>query len=132
MVQRLRHVGMLLREAEPDEPIVDALAGEVVSQFSCCKCEQTGLEFCEDPFGDDAWPEAKACVACGEIIPSERIELFPAVERCATCQSAAESGNPVGNDREFCPRCGDVMKMRMRHGRVAKYEMHCAGCGAVQ
>lgn len=123
---------MLRREADPDSELVGALAAEAVAQMTCQHCDATSLTFQDDPFADEAWPEAKACVACGEPIAPERLELFPQMERCAACQSSAERGEPIGNDREFCARCGDVLKMRVRHGRAAEYEFYCPGCGARQ
>ena len=133
LIQRLRQLGMLLREPNPEPEFVESLATEATHRMACDQCGETGLVHTEDEgeFDEFDWPEAKACVACGQRIPPERLELFPRSERCASCQESADRGRPVGNDREFCDRCGDVLAMRSRQRGVTRYEMYCPGCGAV-
>lgn len=120
---------MLRREAEPEPAFVEALAAETTHRMVCESCGETGLVRTE-AFDDFDVLEAKDCVACGVRIPPERLELFPDSIRCAACTAALENGQAVGNDREFCSRCGDVLRMRTREQAVTRYQMYCPSCGA--
>jgi len=132
LLDRLRSLGMLRREAKPAEEVVLALAVEKLAKLTCTNCGAAELqrseagEFDDDGFDDEAgdWPAARCCELCGAVIPAERLAIFPSASRCVTCED-----EPASEDREFCPRCGAVMQLRLRRAR-SQYELHCRECGA--
>ena len=130
LAQMLRALGMLRREAKPPRDLVEELANQHLSEFHCQACGRPGLRRGDKApdDGDDSWPEARACSGCSERIHPDRLEIFPQATRCAKCEQTAQD-RPA--EREFCPRCGDIMTARQgtRSG-VTNYQLKCRGCGA--
>ena len=123
MVARLRSVAVLRREADPDPDLLLELFRYSVAKFSCHACDHLGLQLQEVATAD--WDTVRMCSVCGGRIPSERLELFPTAQRCARCETAADNGP----ERDFCPKCGEVLTTRLRRGAgIAKYELSCPRC----
>ena len=120
---------MLLREKEPTPELVDSLADAKLSFFVCGHCGQSGLQREDDPEQDHGWPEAKPCRGCSARIPVERLELFPNTQYCAQCQATIDRGETPEAEREFCSRCGEVLRHRARQRGIATYELYCPACG---
>ena len=131
MLARLRQAGMLRREKEPDLALVRELFLATVSRFVCVECKQVGLTAgpVEEEFDDDQWGTIRNCEACGQRIPAERLELFPAANLCVACQRGAEAGQDQG-PAEYCPRCGNAMVLRARRRGITEYVLVCPECGA--
>lgn len=129
MLARLRMLGMMRRAEEPKAEIVAELFVTAAQRLSCPECGRQGLAATPAEEDDGDWGQARACKRCGEPIPAERVELFPDVEHCATCQGKSDVGDHQ-DEREFCPHCGGVMQMQQSRGSgLARYAMVCSGCG---
>lgn len=125
MLARLRSLGLMRRDAKPDPGMVRELFRSSANRFSCHDCDHLGLTV-REPI-DDEWGTVKVCDRCRGRIPTERLELYPDATRCAACEAAA---GPAGTeDREFCPRCGDLLKVQLRRSGVTRYELVCPSCG---
>lgn len=128
MATLLRRTGKLRRAAEPEAEILVELFNASASGFACESCGNIGL--IASPAVDEAsdWGGSRPCETCGKPIPAERVELFPNVKVCVNCQSRSESGQDAA-EREFCPKCGALMKMRQSQaGGVTRYVMSCSEC----
>lgn len=125
MLARLRSLSLLRREAKPEASLLVELFRCSVSKFACHACDAIGLDVREP--SSEGWGEARTCIDCFSRIPSERLELFPDAKRCAACE--AKSQSHAGLDREFCPRCGEVLTLKLRRGGgIARYDMTCPHC----
>jgi transcription elongation factor Elf1 len=125
MLNRLRQLGMFRRQADPPAEMIVQLFRESVERFRCADCQHVGMV--AQVASDDDWADTRSCSSCGAPIPAARLELFPDAKRCAACESQAES--PQEEDREFCPRCGNVMRLEPQHGRgVTRYTLVCPSC----
>src|SRR6476619_4935384 len=87
-VARLRIVGQLRREREPDEALVKTLFVEAAPQMTCPICKEKSLfarpsQDIDDEPGD--WQTAVLCEICREPIAPERFEAIPGTKRCAIC-----------------------------------------------
>ncbi|MFT7641316.1 MAG: hypothetical protein ACI9G1_003063 [Pirellulaceae bacterium] len=128
LVKSLRQFGMLRRHKDPDVALLKELFSSAADRFSCPACENNGakMEQVEDDW-DDAWDAGRKCKKCSEMIPAERIEIFPDSEYCAKCQQAANNGDDI--EAEYCPKCGMIMQMRQSgRGGVSHYVMYCPDC----
>lgn len=125
MLGKLRSVSVLRREADPETDLLVELFRSSASRLPCYACKQTGL-LVREPVAEN-WDTVRFCESCAVRIPDERLEVFPSAKRCAKCEA---SGNQEKNaDREFCPKCGEVLNMRLRRGSgIAKYQMTCPRC----
>ncbi|MEN0109368.1 MAG: TraR/DksA C4-type zinc finger protein [Planctomycetota bacterium] len=134
LASRLRLVGLLRRDTDPDDAIVAALLEEAAGRMTCPGCKSIGLtpgdaDAVEDD--EDDWQAARLCEVCRQPIPPERVEALPGVKRCFACQSRAESGADAAEDEpDFCPRCGALVELRVsRAGGLTRYRRFCtAGC----
>jgi len=126
---RLRKLGMLKREDQRDIAYLLQLAQAARERLYCPACGSGGLTI-EPVLEDDEWgTPVKPCSACGAMIPSERLELFPDSELCATCQQRVDRGQTPDQHDDFCPRCGTRMTVRQRRGSgIVGYEMICPAC----
>lgn len=107
LVVRLRLVGQLRRDKEPDDAIVAALVQEYAPLMTCPGCKAVGLVATDaDDEWDDAddWQAAVLCEACRQPIDPERLDVLPETRRCTDCQSKSEAGTLVEEEPEFCPR----------------------------
>jgi hypothetical protein len=84
----------------------------------------------EDEFDDEAWGAVvRRCTSCKQVIPAERVELFPDVTLCVQCQRVDEAGG-TADTPDYCPRCGAIMTTQMHTGSgITRYRMTCSGCG---
>jgi Zn finger protein HypA/HybF involved in hydrogenase expression len=128
-VFRLRLIGLLRREPDPDENVVAALVVEAAPRMTCPLCKEKSLVAtpAEDaPDGD--WPAAVVCDICRGPIPPERLEALPGVKRCASCQQKSESGQLRESEPEYCPQCGALVEIRMTRGTgITRYKRVCTG-----
>ena len=130
---RLRKLGMLKRAGEDsdqrDIAYLLQLAQAARERLLCHACGSGGLTIEPAPDDDEWGAPAKPCAACGAMIPSERLELFPESELCAACQQRIDRGQTPDAHDDFCPRCGTRMTVRQRRGSgIAGYEMICPAC----
>ncbi len=129
MLVRLQAQGMLRREKNLDLALVRELLTTAAEQFSCTKCDRTGLVVGDD--WEEEWTDETRCLACQTVIPAERLEVFPDTQLCPACQTKKETGEFNSGDAEYCSRCGGLMNLRRRGGAgLAGYDMVCSECGA--
>lgn len=127
MLQRLQAVGVMRRSKDPEPTLVTELFESTANRFACSVCGHVGLGVGETQEEDwSGWGEAVACSGCRQPIPHERLELFPKTKLCAPCQQKDDAG--ANDEPEFCPRCGDVMSVRVKSG-TSQYVMSCSSCG---
>ena len=125
MRARLRSVSVLRREAKPEVDLLVELFRCSLGKFSCHACDTVGLTAREPDAA--AWNHTRTCIDCSAPIPQERLEIFPAAQRCVVCES--KSRGDTTDQREFCSKCGEVLVLRLRKGAgIAKYEMSCPKC----
>lgn len=136
---RLRLVGVLRRESNPDDATLAELLPEAAKRMTCPGCKRIGLAVSDAEEttagslgdGDDDWQAAVLCERCRKPIPPERLEVFPDSKRCVACQSKAESGEPEEDEPEFCPRCGALVELRVSRGSgLTRYKRFCTGVPA--
>ena len=129
MVGRLRSGGMLKARSDASPEVIRELFIASAARLSCGDCGTIGLAVeAAAELDDEAWGQARACQMCGKPIPPERLELLPDARLCAACQANDERGD-VGDEREFCPRCGAVMQLVSGRGAgIARYTMRCPTC----
>src|SRR5688572_17978321 len=92
---RLRLIGLLRREPDPDEDILAALLVESAPRMTCPICKEKRLVAAPSDFagGDDGdWQAAVLCEVCRAPIDPERLDAIPGTKRCAACQGKAEAG----------------------------------------
>lgn len=132
LVGRLRLVGQLRRDKDPDDAIVEALLAEYTPLMTCPGCKARGLvakdpgdEWEED---DSDWQAAVLCEVCRQPIDPERLEVLPDTKRCTDCQHKSETGTLVDDEPEFCPRCGALVELRVSRGSgITRYRRFCTG-----
>ncbi|MEQ8846284.1 TraR/DksA C4-type zinc finger protein [Botrimarina sp.] len=130
VASRLRLVGLLRRDAEPDDQIMAALMPDAAARMTCPSCKRIGLAVAEHDGADDQddWQAAVLCDRCRKPIDPERLEVFPDTKRCVACQAKAESGAPEPDEPDFCPRCGALVELRVsRGGGLTRYKRFCTG-----
>ena len=127
-ITRLRLVGSLRREKEPDEAVVAELLAEAAPQMTCPVCKSRGLLVGLTDIEDDAdWQAAVLCEICRQPIPPERLEYLPETRRCVACQGKAEAGE-LAEEAEFCPKCGALVELRVSRGLgITRYKRFCTG-----
>ena len=136
-VALLRRRGKLLRDKRPDAEIVEQLMLIELPRLSCESCGHIGLQQVSSDDGaltdsdgltDEDWGEARRCCGCGVKIDLERLDILPNTTQCTACSASGKTGQ--ADEREFCPRCGSVMRLAQRRGGgLAGYSMRCASCG---
>ncbi|MCI0334983.1 MAG: TraR/DksA C4-type zinc finger protein [Planctomycetes bacterium] len=128
---RLRLIGLLRREPDPQENVLAELFVGSAARMTCPICKEKGLVAtpadAADPDGDD-WQAAVLCEMCREPIPLERLEAIPGAKRCAACQGKAEAGTLDDVEPEYCPQCGAIVEIRVsRGGGITRYKRFCTG-----
>jgi len=130
-VARLRIIGQLRREREPDEDLVETLFVEAAPTMTCPICKEKSLaarpsrDVDEEP-GD--WQTAVLCEICREQIDLERLEAIPGTKRCAICAAKLESGQLDEIEPDFCPHCGALVEVRVSRGSgITRYKRVCTG-----
>jgi hypothetical protein len=125
MLARMRTISILRREAKPESSLIVELFRCSADKFTCHSCDAMGLTVREP--ADDGWNDGRKCIDCSQLIPPERLEVFPDAVRCAQCES--KQSGALEDQREFCPKCGEVLVIRQRRGSgISKYEMSCPRC----
>ncbi|MCO6048071.1 TraR/DksA C4-type zinc finger protein [Aeoliella sp. ICT_H6.2] len=131
LVARLRIVGQLRRDKDPDESIVEALLAEYTPLMTCPGCKEVGLKAndADDEWDDDGdWQAAVLCEICRQPIDPERLEFLPETKRCTECQHKSETGTLPDEDPEFCSRCGALVELRVSRGSgITRYKRFCTG-----
>lgn len=128
MLDRLQARGMLRRESDPAPEMLLELFKNVVADVPCQDCGGLGAAVLDD--WDDDWEDVVKCKGCNDVIPPERLEVFPDTKFCPKCQVSNEAGQDPGEDCDYCPRCGAVMSLSRKGGTgIARYQMSCGDCG---
>jgi hypothetical protein len=128
-VARLRLIGLLRREPEPDESLAAELFVESAPRMTCPVCKEKSLAASPaESLPDDDWLAAVLCEICLEPIPPERLEALPGAKRCARCQQKAETGELRESEPEYCPQCGALVEIRVSRGTgITRYKRVCTG-----
>jgi rubrerythrin len=130
-VARLRIIGRLRREREPEQDLVEALFVEAAPQMTCPICKEKRLfaRPSQDPAeGTGDWHAAILCEICREPIAPERLEAIPETKRCAVCSAKAESGQLAEIEPDYCPHCGALVEVRVSRGSgITRYKRVCTG-----
>lgn len=130
-IGRLRVVGYLRRDTDPDDEVVATLLIESAPQMTCPGCKSRGLAACPASGDDDAdgdWQAAILCELCRQPIPPERLEAIPGVRRCVACQGKSESGQLVDDEPDYCEHCGALVELRVSRGvGITRYRRFCTG-----
>ena len=126
---RLRIIGLLRREPDPDEELVAALLVEAAPRMTCPICKEKSLAASPTDVGEgDDWQAAALCEVCRAPIPPERLEASPGTRRCTACQGKAETGQLVDEEPEYCPHCGALVELRVSRGSgITRYKRFCTG-----
>ena len=131
LILRLQGAGLLKRASRDERKDLDyllALARTVVDKWPCPACGAGGLTVEEIDGPADDFEVGQPCAACGQMIPAERMELFPDTTLCTACQSIVDRGG-TPDTQEYCPRCGSLMQIRAgRSSGVARYALVCTQC----
>jgi DksA/TraR C4-type zinc finger protein len=130
-IARLRLIGLLRRESNPDDELITTLLLDSASRMTCpiCKEKQLQARPADPDNGDDGdWQAAVLCEICRQPIPPERLEALPETKRCVGCQGKVEA-NPAHDDPiEYCPNCGSLVEVRVSRGSgITRYRRVCTG-----
>ncbi len=131
-VARLRIIGQLRREREPDDALIEALFVEGAGRMTCPLCKEKKLlarpsqaAVNED---DSDWQTAVLCEICREPIDPERVEAIPNTKRCASCATKVEQGQLDEIEPDYCPNCGALVEVRVSSGSgITRYKRACTG-----
>jgi hypothetical protein len=129
-IARLRLIGLLRREREPDDDFVAALFFESAPRMTCPICKEKRLAASPIDAQDDdgQWQAAVLCEVCRTPIPPERLDAVPSTKRCAKCQGLAESDKLSSIEPDFCPNCGALVDVRVSRGSgITRYKRVCTG-----
>jgi hypothetical protein len=128
-IARLRLLGLLRREPDPDNTVLAELFVESAPRMTCPICKEKALWAAPaDDSGAEDWQAAVLCEVCRSPIPLERLEAVPDAKRCARCQEQAESGTNAVAEPEFCPQCGALVEIRVSRGTgITRYKRVCTG-----
>ncbi len=132
-VAKLRIIGRLRRDKEPDVATVATLLEADAPLMTCPTCKRRGLvcrEASEEEWQHDDWQAAVLCEVCRQAIDPERLEFLPETKRCSSCQGKAEAGTLDEGEPEFCPRCGGLVELRVSRGTgITRYRRFCTASG---
>ena len=126
MHQRLVSLGKLKRQNAPEAELILELFRVISDTSGCTNCPESTLIMTSvsDEF-DDLKP--RRCESCNSVIPRERLEVFPDTVQCTSCADSTANNQ---TDHDYCPRCGDKMKVSVTsRGGLTKYISRCTGCG---
>ena len=131
-IGRLRLVGLLRRDTDPDDTLITTLLVEAAPRMTCPVCKEKRLfarpASATDEEEESDWQAAVLCEVCREPIPPERLEAVPGARRCALCQGKAETGQLVDDEPEYCPHCGSLVELRVSTGSgITRYRRFCTG-----
>jgi Zn finger protein HypA/HybF involved in hydrogenase expression len=130
-IARLRIIGLLRRDKDPDEDVVATLLVEASPRMTCPLCKEKALTARKSADADedaaDDWQAAALCEVCREPIDPERLEAIPGTKRCAGCQGKSEAGQ-LADEPDYCPNCGAFVEVRVsRGGGITRYKRVCTG-----
>jgi hypothetical protein len=128
-ITRLRAIGLLRRDREPDDELIGVLLVEAAPRMVCPSCGKQSVAAAPSELeSDDEWQAAVLCEICRSPIPPERLEAIAETKRCAACQGKAEAGKLVEAEPEFCPACGSLVELRLSRGTgITRYKRFCTG-----
>jgi hypothetical protein len=129
---RLRILGSLRDEPDPDEHTLAAMLVDSTPRMTCRICKEKQLfatpSAAAADFDDGDWQQAVLCEVCREPIASERLDAIPNAKRCAACQGKAEAGVLVDDEPEYCEHCGAIVELRVTRGSgITRYKRFCTG-----
>lgn len=129
-IARLKIVGLLRRDPDPDEALLRVLFTEAAPRMTCPLCKEKRLHAVDHvPSNDEDsnWQSAVLCEVCRQPIPPERVEALPGVKRCVGCQGRDEAGT-ANEEPEYCPHCGSIVELRVSGGSgITRYRRFCTG-----
>jgi len=125
-ITRLRLVGHLRRESEPEAALVAELLTDAAPLMTCPGCKSRGLRISSAELETDTeWQAVVLCEICRKPIPTERLEYLPETRRCVACQGLAETGK-LADEPEYCPKCGSLVELRVSRGAgITRYKRFC-------
>jgi hypothetical protein len=129
-IGRLRMIGLLRRERDPDADFVAALLVVSAPRMTCPICKEKRLAASPNDVSDenDQWQAVVLCEVCRTPIPPERLEAVPTTLRCAKCQGLAESDRLPDTEPDYCPHCGALVEVRVSRGSgLTRYKRVCTG-----
>jgi Prokaryotic dksA/traR C4-type zinc finger len=131
-ISRLRGIGLLRREPDPDDELLSVLMFDSVRRLTCPDCRERRLSArrleSDVSADDDPWQEAVLCETCRQPIAPERLEALPGVTQCMACQQKSEAGELPAESVEYCPNCGAPLAVRVSRGAgIARYKRFCTG-----
>jgi predicted RNA-binding Zn-ribbon protein involved in translation (DUF1610 family) len=127
MQQQLRAQGQLRRAPKPEPDLVLALLERALPNLPCPDCGDQKLSWSTQLEDFDDWGDVKRCELCKQVIPAERLEIFPKSTRCAACQ---DQPTPATHESDYCPRCGGLLQLRRHSGSgLSRYIVACSDCG---
>ncbi len=123
----LRDAGKLRRAKNPDPDLIRELFTSLLPSLACDRCDRAGLQLqaAVDEDDPELWGESRRCEVCQQPIMPERLDVFPDAQRCAACQ---DKPNPETAD-DFCPRCGDRLRVATSTRGITRYRTVCPTCG---
>jgi hypothetical protein len=125
---RLRRIGLLRREPDPDDELIAALLVEAAPRMTCPICKEESLAAAPSEADDNDWQAVVLCEVCRAPIPPERLDAVPGTKRCTACQGKSETGQLREDEPEFCPHCGAMVELRVsRGGGITRYKRFCTG-----
>jgi hypothetical protein len=130
-IARLKIVGLLRRDPDPDDDLIRALLTEAAPRMTCPLCKEQRLRAADHDASQDNddgdWQTAVLCEVCRKPIDPERVEALPGVKRCVGCQGLSETGTDT-EEPEYCPNCGSLVELRASRGAgITRYRRFCTG-----
>ncbi len=129
-ISRLKLIGLLRRDPDPDEAVLRELFIESAPRLTCPLCKEKRLHAADhDASQDDDsdWQAAVLCEICRQPIDPERVEALPGVRRCVACQNSTEAGHDF-IEPDYCPHCGSLVDVRASRGPgITRYRRFCTG-----
>jgi Zn finger protein HypA/HybF involved in hydrogenase expression len=131
-IARLRLVGILRRETEPADDLLEAVFLDGAKRMTCPLCKEISLKAtpatAEDAIEGDDWQAAVLCETCRQPIAEERLEALPGTKRCVACQGKTESVGGHDQEPDYCPHCGSLVEIRVSKGSgITRYRRFCTG-----
>ena len=132
IVRRLASHRMLRRNRDVVWDVLLELLRSSLHNLKCTACDHIGLTLSlADELDDEAWGIPRHCDSCGQPIDPERLEVFPDMRLCSTCQQSNEQGDTPHDEPQFCQRCGALLLLKPSRGPgITRYEYRCSECGA--
>ena len=136
LVAQLRDANFLKRASKTelaDVRYLLSLAASIRDRLTCPSCGGAGylpaLHEGQDDVEDrdEDWGQSRPCLECGQLIPAERLELFPDMKLCVACQGKSDRGES-DDAPDYCPHCGTPRTLRQSRAGISRYEAYCPQC----